>query len=102
MTTADDVLAAARELAWTTHGNLSGGPVYRDRKALHGRLVGALERMPGTWRADGTPRGYAIAAAWRLGAATFSNRCGEPYAERREAMAQMRGALAVLDAEEAH
>ena len=90
------VIERARIVAWMPLANLPGGPLYRERKAAHQRLIDALAALPSR-EAGLDELGYAIRAAWRVGAATFSNRYGEPYAERREAMLQLRGALDVLD-----
>jgi hypothetical protein len=86
------VIDAARELAWLPHANLPRGRVYWERKEKHERLVEALRNVR-------LPAGASIElvllleAIRRVAAASYSNRFGEPYMERRQAMAMLRGAL---------
>lgn len=94
-----DTLDAARELAWWPHGNFGGhsARLYPARREAHQRLVDLLAGVRGL-SANASPELRALVAAIRrVAACTFSNRTGLPYAERRQAMAQLRGAFDVWD-----
>lgn len=92
-------IEAARELAWLPTANLPGCLLYSERKESHARLVDRVAVM-GALSANASPElRYLVDAMRRVAAASFSNRFGLPYYERREAVAQLRGCLDVYDRE---
>lgn len=95
MSATDDLLSAARALAWWSHCNLSSPDIYQARRASFARLRDVLAE---TFHADvSIELAFVIRAARRLAACSDSNRWGLPYYERKEAFAQLRGALDVYD-----
>lgn len=92
-------LDAARELAWWPHTNFGGhrAHLYQERRDAHQRLVDRLADLRGLSANAGPELRALIAAVRRVAACTFSNRTGLPYAERRQAMAQLRGAFDAWD-----
>lgn len=88
-----EAIAIAAELAWQPFANLSDRGRYEERRELHGRLVEALGRTT-SLSANASPElRFLVEAMWRVAHASFSNRYGMPYYERREALRQLRGCL---------
>jgi hypothetical protein len=88
---------AARELAWQPHANLSDRKRYAARVELHGALVLAMTRVR-VLSANASPELRFLAEAMvRVALCSFSNRRGEPYYARRQAMAELRGCLLAFD-----
>lgn len=84
---------AARELAWFPVGNTGRRHVYEQRREAHQDLVDALGRCR-RLSANASPQLAALVEAMhRAAAATYSNRYGQPYVTRREAILQLRGCL---------
>jgi hypothetical protein len=96
---AGPVIEAAVDLAWRPTCNTSHRAAYRGRMESHERLLEVLRSTPDL-PADETPLGYLIRAIRRVARASFSNRQGEPYNERKEAVRQLRGCLEVWMREE--
>lgn len=86
----------ARELAWWPIANQSSPLRYRARLELHGRLVASIDRTLAPYDAP-LSLVYLIEAMRRVARASFVNRMGDPYYERRAAMLQLRGCLDVYD-----
>lgn len=96
----NELLDAIRDLAWHSHVNLSSQRLYRRRQDAFARLRRALAEVAGSLFSEPPATaelGLLVRAAWRLAACSDSNRMGLPYYERKEAFAQVRGALAVYD-----
>lgn len=88
---------AARELAWMPTANLPGSLRYHERKAAHARLVELLREVRGL-SANASPElFYLLVTMRRVAGASFANRMGHPYYERRQAVAQLRGCLDTYD-----
>lgn len=86
---------AAEDLAWRPTANLPRGARYNERTASHERLVAQLGAVRAL-SANATPElRYLVAAMRRAAAASYSNRMGRAYYERREAIYQLRGCLEV-------
>lgn len=94
MTHLELAIAAAEDLAWRPTANLPGSVAYHDRREAHARLVEILAGLRSPRGASPELR-YLVAAMRRVAAASFSNRYGLPYYERREAVSQLRGCLDV-------
>lgn len=94
MTRLELAIAAAEDLAWRPSANLPGSVAYHERREAHARLVEILSgvRVP---RGSSPELRYLVAAMRRAAAASYSNRYGLPYYERREAVSQLRGCLDV-------
>lgn len=90
-----EAIEAATELAWMPTANLPRSRVYWARSEAHDRLVAAVARLGPVPDADAELT-YLLAAIRRAAAASYSNRMGEPYYERREAIYQLRGCLDVF------
>ena len=88
------VVDAARDLAWRPTANTANAVGYAGRKEAHAALIAALEAM-GRVRVREPELVYLLDAARRVARCSFSNRWGEPYYERREAVYQLRGCLDV-------
>lgn len=91
------VIDAARDLAWRPHGNCKGGIAYYDRREAHDRLVSTLADVGYLSSASPPELRLLVEAMRRVAACTFSNRYGLPYAERRQAMFELRGCIVVWD-----
>jgi hypothetical protein len=90
-----EAIVVAGEIAWQPFANLAAGARYDERRETHARLVATLERTTGL-SANASPElRLLVEAMWRVAAASFSNRYGLPYYERREALRQLRGCLVV-------
>ena len=89
------VVEAAVDLAWRPLANLSP-PSYGARLEAHRRLIAALRRI-GPVRDPEPELAYVIAAARRVALCSFANRMGPPYYDRRAAVLQLRGCLAVWE-----
>ena len=92
-------LDVARELAWMPTANLggkAGAMIYRTRYELHQTLIGLVAEVRLPRRCSDELR-LLWSATERVSRCTFSNRMGLPYYERRQAVAQLRGAFAVWD-----
>lgn len=94
------LVEAARVLAWMPAANFGGragsSRRYRQRQEAADRLAAATIGV--RLGADAPAELRAVLdCARRCAACSWSNRCGLPYAERRQAMAQLRGALAAWD-----
>lgn len=86
---------AAEDLAWRPMANLPGSVRYHERIESAERLRDRLAAVTGL-SANASPELVCLVAAMRrAAAATYSNRCGLPYFERRQAVAELRGALDV-------
>ena len=85
----------ARELAWLPIANQPAGRTYDRRKALHAELDDRLSQIRTPQEPDELR--LLVIAMRRLAKASYANRCGLPYAERRQAALQLRGALDVFD-----
>lgn len=90
----DQAIDAARELAWRPICNLSTRTSYAARLEAHRALVDALGKVGRVAGVDDETM-FLVAAMRRAAGATYSNRFGRPYAERREAIYQLRGCLDV-------
>lgn len=88
---------AARELAWQPTHNLSSRERYAARLACHQRLCDALGGVTRLSANAGAELRFLIEAMHRVAACSFSNRRGEPYYARRQAMAELRGCLLAYD-----
>lgn len=90
-------LDVARELAWYPVCNATGrSSWYRQRQEAHAELQRRLA-LVGRLSVNASPQLHAtVVAMRRVAAASFSNRCGPPYYERREAMLQLRGCFDAL------
>jgi hypothetical protein len=86
---------AAEDLAWRPMSNLPRGVRYNERLASHQRLVEALGAVRGLSANASDELRYLVTAIRRAAAASYSNRMGQPYYERREAIYQLRGCLDV-------
>lgn len=84
---------AAEDLAWRPTCNLPGSMRYHDRQESATRfreLLAAVRRLPA--RAPDELR-YLLAAMRRAARATYANRMGPPYYERKQAIYELRGCL---------
>lgn len=88
-------IEAAEDLAWRPMSNLPRGIRYNERLASHQRLVLALGAAPRLSANASDELRYLVRAMRRAAAASYSNRMGQPYYERREAIYQLRGCLDV-------
>lgn len=87
-------IIAAEDLAWRPTANLPGSVAYHERKESHARLVDAVAGVRIS-AADSAELRYLVAAMRRVAAASFANRYGHPYYERKVAVAELRGCLDV-------
>lgn len=89
----EEILAAVDDLAWRPIANLGNAAAYRARKDAHDRLVAAVAgvRTP----QDPPELRLLVRAARRVAVCSFANRRGPTYYARRQAMAELRGALDV-------
>lgn len=89
---------AARDLAWRPTSNLPGSLAYTERKESADRLriLMAEARLPSD---PGDELRYLFAAMVRVCVASFSNRRGQPYYERKRLVYELRGCLDVYDRE---
>jgi hypothetical protein len=89
----------ARTLAWLPWSNSSGRKGwYAERRDAHAELLRRLDSVIAPTTA--IPELAALVAAIRRAAqCTYSNRFGPPYAERRDAIRKLRGALSAWDEE---
>lgn len=88
---------AAEDLAWRPMANVSGLRLA-ERHEAHERLVDALRAMSGL-SANASPElRFLVDAMRRAARASYSNRCGRPYYERRQAIAELRGCVAAWKA----
>jgi len=91
-----EAIDVARDLAWRPIANLSSAVRYAERRELHRRLGELLSRS--RLHRDPSPEArFLIAAMRRAAAATFVNRKGLPYYERRQAVIELRGCLEAYD-----
>jgi hypothetical protein len=91
-----EAVDVARNLAWLPIANLSNALRYRERRELHARLGELLSRS--RLHRDPSPEArFLVAAMRRVAAATFVNRYGLPYYERRAAVTELRGCLDAYD-----
>lgn len=83
----------ANELAWYPVANATGkSSWYRRRQDGHAELQRRLTSV--SVPVNASPQLVALIIAMRrVAAASFSNRCGIPYYERRHAILQLRGCL---------
>ena len=92
-------IEAGRDLAWRPTSNLGGSRAiaYEPRLESHRRLVDALAGVTAL-SANASPElRFLLAAIRRVAACSFSNRMGQPYYERKQAVAELRGCLVVYD-----
>lgn len=91
---------AARDLAWRPMANVSGIRLV-ERHESHERLIDALalcRQQISDMPADAAPEIVFLVRAMRRAArCSYSNRMGVPYYERRQAIAELRGAIAAHD-----
>lgn len=85
---------AAEDLAWRPTANLPGSLRYTERKESADRLVDLMRTVRVPAGATEELR-FLVAAMRRASRASYSNRYGQPYYERREAIEQLRGCLDV-------
>lgn len=90
---------AARDLAWRPTANLGGRSAtgYEPRMEAHRRLVDALADVTGLSANASDELRFLLAAIRRVAACSFANRMGQPYYERKQAVAELRGCLVVYD-----
>lgn len=88
---------AARELAWQPMSNLARGERYDVRNAAADRLREALATSTAPSANASAELRFLVEAIHRVAACSFSNRWGEPYYARRQAVAELRGCLLAYD-----
>lgn len=95
------LIDVARHLAWMPLANMGHASLrYRERRDAHHLVVSLLPTA--RRRRTGDPVLDALLAAIRrVAGCTFSNRYGRPYADRRQAMLELRGCLVVWDQDRA-
>lgn len=89
-----EAIDVATDLAWRPVANLPGSLRYLERRDLHDRLVGLMVRVSLSANASAELR-FLVDAMRRVARASFSNRRGEPYYERKAAVLELRGCLDV-------
>jgi hypothetical protein len=91
-----EAVDVARELAWLPIANLSSPIRYAERRELHRRLCELLGRS--RLHRDPSPEArFLVDAMRRVARATFVNRKGLPYYQRRWAIIELRGCLDAYD-----
>jgi hypothetical protein len=96
VSTVEDVIEAAEDLAWRPTYNIPGRGGTRSRMESSERLCAALMAWSGRLPANAPDElRYLIAAIRRAAGCSYSNRKGPPYYERRQAIYQLRGCLDV-------
>lgn len=90
---------AARDLAWRPTSNLGGrtAHLYRERYEAHERVLAELTYVRDLSAHAEPELRYLLAAIRRVAAASFANRAGAPYYERKQAVIELRGCLDVYD-----
>jgi hypothetical protein len=86
---------AAEDLAWRPTSNLPGSLRYHERREAHERLCERVALVRGLPRNAAPELRFLLAAIRRAAAASYSNRLGLPYYERRRAIYELRGCLDV-------
>lgn len=86
---------AAEDLAWRPTYNLPGSLRYHDRQEAAQRLRDLLARVRRLASDASHELRLLIAAMRRAAAATYANRKGPPYYERKQAIYELRGCLVV-------
>jgi hypothetical protein len=89
---------AARDLAWRPTFNMGNALAYADRQESAERLraLMAEAHLPDD---PADELRYLFAAMVRVCVASFANRRGEPYYERKRLVYELRGCLDVYDRE---
>jgi hypothetical protein len=89
---------AAEDLAWRPTANLPGSLRYTERKESADRLCERLAAVSAL-SANASPElRFLVDAMRRVAGCSFSNRRGEPYYARRQAVWELRGCLVVWKA----
>lgn len=90
---------AARDLAWRPTSNLGGrtAHLYRQRYETHQALVHALVGVTALSANVSPELRFLLTAIRRVAAASFANRRGAPYYERKQAVIELRGCFDVYD-----